>query len=171
MTPADVEAATAAYIDSLGPEALAKATAYTTGNHWLILGGLIVSAVVTFLIVRTGLLSRLEKRFGASSTRGIFLIGALYVLLSTVFALPWTIYTNWWRETAYDRTSQPLLDFLSQTAISTAISALVVPIFLLFLYLLIRKAGAHVVDLVRRSRCYICLHVVAPRACSRRTHI
>ena len=31
----DPEAATRAYIDSLGPEQLAKAAAYTAGNHWL----------------------------------------------------------------------------------------------------------------------------------------
>jgi len=33
----DPEAATRAYIDSLGAEALAKAAAYTAGNHWLLL--------------------------------------------------------------------------------------------------------------------------------------
>jgi len=39
-------AATAAYIDSLGADALAKAAAYTAGNHWLLLWNLLVSAVV-----------------------------------------------------------------------------------------------------------------------------
>lgn len=35
----DPAVATAAYIDGLGPEALAKAAAYTTGGHWLLLLG------------------------------------------------------------------------------------------------------------------------------------
>ena len=43
----DVEAATAAYIDGLGEEALAQAAAYTTGNQWLMLWGLLISAIVT----------------------------------------------------------------------------------------------------------------------------
>ena len=43
----DPNAATSAYIDSLGPAALAKAHAYTIGDHWLLLWGLLVAAVVT----------------------------------------------------------------------------------------------------------------------------
>ena len=46
MSPA---AETARYIDSLGPQALAKAAAYTHGNHWLLLWGLLVAAAVTLL--------------------------------------------------------------------------------------------------------------------------
>ena len=141
MTEADIEAATANYIDSLGADALAKAAAYTSGGHWLILGGLIVSAIVTFLIVRTGILARIETRFGPSSARGIFLIGIVYSLLSTLFGLPWAIYSQWWRETGYDRTSQPLMDYLGQSAISTVITTVMLSIFILLLYLLIRKAG------------------------------
>mgnify|MGYP001073996585 CR=1 FL=1 len=47
----DPQAATAAYIDALGADALAKAGAYTAGNHWLLLWGLVVSAVCTWVIV------------------------------------------------------------------------------------------------------------------------
>ena len=141
MTAADIDAATANYIDSLGADALAKAAAYTSGGHWLILGGLVVSAIVAFLIVRTGFLSRIEARFGPGSTRGILLIGIVYTLLSTLFGLPWAIYSQWWRETSYDRTSQPLMDYLGQSAIGTVITAIMLSIFVVLLYLLIRKAG------------------------------
>lgn len=48
----DPQAVTRAYIDGLGPAALAKAEAYTTGSHWLMLGGLIVTAIVTAVFVR-----------------------------------------------------------------------------------------------------------------------
>ena len=61
MTP-DTQAATAAYIDGLGADTLTKAAAYTTGNHWLLLWSLVVSAVVTLLIVRWGVLDRVEAR-------------------------------------------------------------------------------------------------------------
>ncbi|MEL7452378.1 MAG: M48 family metallopeptidase [Pseudomonadota bacterium] len=140
MTPTEIDAATSAYIDSLGPEALAKAAAYTMGNHWLMLGGLLFSAVVTFLIVRSGMLVRLEGRFGPRSSRGIFLIGAVYTVLSTLFTLPWTLYESWWRETNFGRTSQPLGDYLSQAAIGTGISAIVLSIFFVLVYFLIRRA-------------------------------
>ncbi len=58
----DPAAATAAYIDSLGADALAKAAAYTAGNHWLLLWNLLVSAVVAWLLVRTGVLDRLNAK-------------------------------------------------------------------------------------------------------------
>lgn len=142
MTPASFnpEAATQAYIDSLGPEALERAAAYTTGNHWLLLGGLLVSAVITGLIVRLGWLSGLERRFGEKSNIGVFLISLVYLLVSSLIALPWTIYTEWWREMQYDRTSQALGDFLTQSLVSTVIAAVILPIFLVLLYLFIRRA-------------------------------
>lgn len=59
-------AETARYIDSLGPEALQKAADYTSASHWMSLWGLLASAVVTWIIVRLGILdkvsAKLEKR-------------------------------------------------------------------------------------------------------------
>jgi STE24 endopeptidase len=50
----DPNAATAAYIDSLGPAALEKAHHYTVGKEWMLGWALLVAAVVTWLIVRSG---------------------------------------------------------------------------------------------------------------------
>ena len=61
----DPEIATSAYIDALGTDALARSAAYTTGNHWLLLMGLLVGAAVTLIIVRTGWLRGIEQRFHA----------------------------------------------------------------------------------------------------------
>ena len=61
----NVEAATARYIDSLGAENLERAASYTAGNHWHLLWGLLVSALVTWLIVRCGVLDRLAERLKA----------------------------------------------------------------------------------------------------------
>ena len=142
QTNPQVEAATARYIDSLGPEALAKAAAYTAGNHWLLLWGLVVSAIVTWLIVRWGLLdrmqARLERRGGAVRT---FSIAATFLLVSSLLSLPWSIYADWWRERDYGRSNQPLSDYLSQGAIALAISVIVGGLFLAALYWLINRAG------------------------------
>ena len=66
----DVEAATAAYIDGLGEEALAQAAAYTTGNQWLILWSLLISAIVTLIIIRTGWLTNTDDKL---SKRGFII--------------------------------------------------------------------------------------------------
>ena len=60
----NVDAATAQYIDSLGPEALQKAHDYTIGKEWMLLWGLVVAAIVTWLIVRSGVLDRLDSKMG-----------------------------------------------------------------------------------------------------------
>jgi STE24 endopeptidase len=130
------------YIDSLGPEALEKAASYTTGNHWLLLVGLLVSALVTWIIVRWGVLDRLARRF---ETRGFalrtWLVCATYFLVNALISLPWGLYEEYWREKSYGRTSQPLADFLGQNAIGIALSALLGGLFFMGVYALIRRAG------------------------------
>jgi STE24 endopeptidase len=133
---------TARHIDSLGPAALEKAANYTIGSHWLLLWGLVVSAVVTWIIVRWSILDRVAARL---ETRGwktrTWLICSTYFLSSALITLPWAIYEQWWREKGYGRTSQPLSDFLMQNAIGIGLSALLGGLFFMGVYALIRKAG------------------------------
>ena len=58
----DPNAATARYIDSLGPAALQKAHDYTVGKEWMLLWALVVAALVTWLIVRSGILDKLDRQ-------------------------------------------------------------------------------------------------------------
>ena len=137
----DVETSTAAYIDDLGEEALAQAAAYTTGNQWLILWGLLISAIVTLIIIRTGWLTKTDDKL---SKRGfiirVFSISAVYLVVSEVLEMPWSVFAGWWRETEYGRTSQPLMDFLSQGLLALAISVLLFGLFLVAIYAFIQKA-------------------------------
>ena len=138
----DPNAATARYIDSLGPAALQKAHDYTVGKEWMLLWALVVSAVVTWLIVRSGVLDAIERRI-AERRRNlrVFVIGFVYVILSAILSLPWAIYADWWRERSYGRTSQPLADNLVQSALATLISAVIVSVFLIGVYWLMRRSG------------------------------
>ena len=138
----NVDAATAHYIDSLGPAALQKAHDYTVGKEWMLLWGLLVSAVVTWLIVRSGILDRVEAKLRqrAFALRAL-VVGAVYLVVSAILTLPWTLYEDWWREKSYGRTAQPIGDYLLQGGISIVITAIFGGIFLMLLYLLIRKAG------------------------------
>lgn len=138
----DPNAATARYIDSLGPAALQKAHDYTVGKEWMLLWSLIVAAVVTWLIVRSGLLDRLEAKI-AEKRRNLraFLVALVYFLASTILALPWSIYADWWREKSYGRTAQPFSDWLLQLGILTIVTALVAAIFFIGIYWLMRRTG------------------------------
>ena len=138
----DPAAATKTYIDALGPEALAKAADYTRGSEWLSFWGVVVAGLVTYLFVRLRILDRIDAKLGK---RGFalraFLVCAAFLLLSAIVTLPWDLYTGWWRETAYGRTSQPLGDYLGQGAIGLVIGVLLGALFFLGIYALIRRAG------------------------------
>ena len=138
----DAELATKAYIDGLGTEALAEAAAYTTGNQWIMLWSLLVSIISTWLIIRSGILNRLNDRFANSSLFArAFVVSAVFMIVSAIIELPWAIYTSWYRQLQYDMTSQPLGDFLSQSGIGFAISSLIAGLLLAIFYLLIKRAG------------------------------
>jgi STE24 endopeptidase len=135
-------AETARYIDGLGPAALEKAASYTIASHWMLLWGLLVSALATWIIVRLGILdkvsAKLERRSWALRT---WLVSVTYFLVSAIISLPWGIYQEWGFEKSYGRTSQPLADFLMQDAIGIALSSLLGALFFLGIYALIRRAG------------------------------
>ncbi|HWU15740.1 MAG TPA: M48 family metallopeptidase [Caulobacter sp.] len=139
----DPAAATAAYLAQLPPEAHAKATTYTQGGHWLLLWGFLVSALVSFLIVRWGVLAALRRRLERRKPRPVlvsFVVGIVYLLIDSVLSLPWSIYADWWRQKQYGLTSQAFTGWLGEQAISTAIGAVLFGLFLTALYALIRKA-------------------------------
>ncbi|MCU0729650.1 MAG: hypothetical protein MUF41_06080 [Sphingopyxis sp.] len=142
MTIGDPATATARMIDALGPDALAKSQAYTTGGHWMLLWGLVVSAVVTVIIVRSGLLDRLAARLESRAWAvRIFVVCSGFFLLSAILSLPWGIWEEWGREARYGRTSQPLGDFLMQDAIGIVITSVMGGLFFLGVYALMRRAG------------------------------
>jgi STE24 endopeptidase len=70
-----------------------------------------------------------------------FIVSAVFFLVSGLLTSPWTIYSSWYRELGYGRTSQPIGDFLMQGAISLVVSTLVGAIFLMGVYWLIRRTG------------------------------
>ncbi len=139
----DPAAATAAYLAQLPPEAHAKAAAYTHGGHWLLPWGFLVSALVSFLIVRSGVLVGLRRKLERRKPRPVLVslvVGVVYLLIDSVLSLPWSVYAGWWRQKQYGLTSQAFAGWLGEAAINTVISAGLFGLFLVVLYALIRKA-------------------------------
>lgn len=138
----DPTAATAAYIDSLGAPALAKAAAYTVGSHWLLLGGLLVTALVSWIIIRLRLLDGLSARLGEHRHNlRAWLVSTLFFVVSGLLTLPWNIYEGWWREAAYGRSNQPFGDWLMQGSLLLLVFSLLGGLFFIGIYALIRRAG------------------------------
>jgi STE24 endopeptidase len=141
MTEFDPAAATAALIDGLGAETLERAAAYTIGNHWILFGGTLVSLLIAWIVIRLGWLDRLQARLGQRVALAAFLVSALWLLLAGLLGLPWSIWTDWWRETQFGRTTQPFADWFLQGAIALLLSVVIGGLFFAALYWLIRRTG------------------------------
>lgn len=139
----DPAAETARWLATISPEDLERAVAYTRGGHWLLLWGAIVSIVVAWIIIRTGLLSgirdRLERRRKRPKLVSL-VVGVVYLLMSSILTLPWAIYQSWWREKQYGLTEQPLAGWLGEAALSTGISTVFMGLLIVALYFIIRHA-------------------------------
>lgn len=140
----DPAAATAAYLAQLPPEAHAKATAYTQGGHWLLLWGALATALVAWLVLRSGILVRVRRGIEGHRRRPWFAVAAviaLYSLIETVLLLPWSVYADWWRETSYGLTSQFFGGWFGEFTLTAVISILVNTVLISLLYALMRRAS------------------------------
>lgn len=139
----DAAKATAAYLAQLPPEAHAKAQAYTHGSHWLVLWGSVISVASAWIIVRTGVLARVEQgveRRRARPFLASLVVAVVYVAFGWLLELPWSAYSNWWRERQYGLTSQAFSGWLGENLMGAAISVMFTGMFLALLYVLIRRA-------------------------------
>jgi STE24 endopeptidase len=105
----DPAAATAAYLATLPPEVHAKATAYTQGGHWLLLWGTLVSILVSWIVIRSGVLVRARAGVEAKKPRPWLAVAVVVVVDSIIEGLlstPWDAYAHWWREKSYGLTSR-----------------------------------------------------------------
>jgi STE24 endopeptidase len=143
MAHFDPAAATATYLAQLPPEAHVKAQHYTQGGHWLLLWGFIVSVLISWIVIRSGVLTKVEQGVERKKGRPFlasFLVAAVFTAVSWVLGLPWAVYSNWWRQKQYGLTSQAFGGWLTENLMGTAISLVFTSLFLALLYLLIRRA-------------------------------
>lgn len=137
----DPAAETARWLATISPEDLERAVAYTRGGHWLLLWGAIVSIVVAWIIIRTGVLSGIRDRLERHRKRPKLVsltVGVVWILMDSVLTLPWAIYQGWWRETQYGLTSQPLTGWLTEALMNTGISVVFMGLLIVGLYFIIR---------------------------------
>ena len=138
----DAAAETAKYLATLPPEVHAKATAYTQGGHWLLLWGTLVALLVSWIIIRTGVLTGLRARIGKGGigALAVLVVVPVAMLMDSVLSLPWTIYTRWFRETKYGLSSQPLPEWLGEWGMQLGIGLVMNVILFSIIYALIRRA-------------------------------
>ena len=143
MASFDPAAATAAHLSAMSPQAMAKAVDYTHQQHWLLLGGALVSILVAWIILKTGLLGRIQAGMERGKPRPVstsFVLPLVYLAISAVLSLPWAIYSGWWVEKKFGLTTQPLAGWLSEHLIKSVFGTVVMALFFWAVYALLRRA-------------------------------
>lgn len=143
MAQFDPAAATQAYLAVLPPEAHAKATAYTQGGHWVLLWAALVSILVAWLVLKSGVLVKVRDAVTARKSRPWLAVAAVVVVdavIEGLLILPWSAYEDWWRQKAYGLTDQAFGGWLGETLIMVVISLVMTTILVSGLYALMRKA-------------------------------
>lgn len=139
----DPAAATAAYLATLSPEQHAKATAYTQGGHWLLLWGTLVGILVSWIVIRSGVLVRTRAGVERRRPHPWLAVAAVLVVDSAIesaLMIPWDSYAHWWREKAYGLTSQAYGGWFGEHLIGFVVGTIQALILFSLLYWLLRRA-------------------------------
>lgn len=139
----DPEAATRAYLSTLNGAARARSDAYFEGGYWLILWNALVTVVAAWVLLRTGW-SAAWSRWASRVARRPALRAALYaiplVLVFFAITLPWTIYTEYWREHQYGLSNLSFGAWAGEAATSLAVDAVITPLLLAAIFAVIRAS-------------------------------
>ena len=143
MPAFDPAAATATYLAELSPAAHAKAVAYTQGGHWLLLWGWLVTVIASWLILKSRILVMTQGGIERRRPHPLvvsFVLSLLYLAADWVLELPWESYSQWWREKQYGLNNQTWLGWFADDAKVAPINVVVVALFFVAIYALIRHA-------------------------------
>ena len=139
----DPVAATDAYLGTISGAARMRSDAYFEGGYWLVLWNAIVGIGIAWGLLHTGIVARLSQKAGRWSGRrravGTLLFVILYLLVTSVVTLPWSIYVGWLREQQYGMSNQTLAEWLGEWLTGTAIGTILGGLALLAILTLYRK--------------------------------
>lgn len=134
----DADAATRAYLATFNGDARAKSDAYFEGGYWLVLWNALVGAGIAWGFLRLGWAARLSgwarRVTGGRIWLATLLWAFAFLALTSVAVLPWTIYTEFFREHQYGMSTQNFAqwfgDWAKSFAISTPLIALVIALIM-----------------------------------------
>jgi len=138
----DPQKATDGYLASMSAEARVKSDAYWNGGYWIMLLNLGVALVVAWLLLASGLSRRmreLAERLSRRKPLQTFFYAVQYFLVTFVLYFPSTYFIDFVREHRYGLSRQPFGQWLGEQFIDLAVTALLISLFFVAVYGLIRK--------------------------------
>ncbi|MCI0414628.1 M48 family metallopeptidase [bacterium] len=139
----DPEQATRAYLDSVPTQRRQKTKSYAHGNYFLDIVDFVYSSLILIGLLAFGVSAKIRV-VARRITRFRPLQTALYwiqfLLLTTLFAFPMTLYRSYFREKAYGLLTQAFGDWMVDQFKELAVAIVLGTIFLMILYGVLRKA-------------------------------
>jgi STE24 endopeptidase len=138
----DADEATREWLGTMSPEARAKSDAYFEGGYWLVLWDFVVGLIVAWLFLGTGLSVRmrnLAERITSMKWLQTGIYAVEYLLLGTLFNLPWDIYEGYVREHQYGMSNQDMAAFLGDQFKALIVGLIFGTVAVVVIYLVIRK--------------------------------
>ena len=92
-----------------------KSDAYFEGGYWISASAVLITVAICWILLRTRFSARLRDFAGRRSQRPYFqafIYAALIIVVMTLLTLPWTLYTDYFREHQYGMSNQDLSAFL-----------------------------------------------------------
>ena len=137
----DPDTATRGYLDTLQGAAREKSDAYFEGGYWLILWGTLVAVIIDWLFLKfrwsaniRDLAVRIAKWKWLQP--GLYILP--YTLIGWLLTLPWTLYTEFYREKEYDLMNLTLGGWFSEALMGLLMGLVGAFIFTIILFAVIR---------------------------------
>lgn len=139
----DAVAATRAWIDTLPAAQRAKTDAYFEGGYWITLWSALIGVASAWVLMASGVSRRLRE--GAERiTRRRLLQVALYavgiLIAFTLLGLPWSVYTEYWREHQYGLSNLSFGGWAGEALIGVGLTLLFGGLAVMAIYAVIRRA-------------------------------
>ncbi len=115
----DAAQATDAYIATIAAAERAKSDAYFEGGYWIDAWGAAITVAICWILLRTRF-SAGSRDFAEQCTRRPYFQASIYaavmLIVLALLMLPWTLYTEYFREHQYGLSNQDLGAFLGDQA-------------------------------------------------------
>jgi STE24 endopeptidase len=138
----DVGRATDAYIATVPAADRERSDDYFEGGYWIEAWSTLITVAVCALLLRLRFAARIRD-FAAARGGGRFVqalaVAAGFIVALSLLTLPWTLYTDFFREHRYGMSNYTGGAFLGEWLIGVAISTVFLGLVIAALYLLVRR--------------------------------
>jgi len=138
----DVARATDAYLAIVPAADREKSDAYFEGGYWIEAWSSLIAVLLAWLLLRARFAARLRDwaagRGYGPSFQALF-VAAGFLLAIAILILPWTLYTDYFREHQYGMSNYSIGGFLGEWAINVALTTVFGGLVIAGIYAIVRR--------------------------------